>query len=83
MESESWSAAEQMTNFLEKCLILAAGTQPNPKEAHAMEVLREGAEVYCPDITDGAKLLYDAEAKEIQVETPRTIYRIAVRALER
>ena len=48
-----------------------------------MEVLREGAEIYCPDITDGANLLYDAEAKELQVETPRTIYRIAVRAVER
>ena len=83
MENETWSPAEQMTNFLEKCLILAAGTQPNPKEAHAMEVLREGAEIYCPDITDGAKLQYGMEANEIQVETPRTIYRIAVRAVER
>ncbi len=77
------SSRDNMVNFLEHCIMLAAG-DPGTSDGEAIrEALHRVADAFCPDLRSGAKTSYNVESDEIMVETPRALYYVSVRAVVR
>ena len=77
------NAHEDMTNFLEHCILVASGS-PQASDGEAIRHgLRLVAEAFCPDLLSGAITTYNVEADEITVETPNAIYYVSARAVMR
>jgi|tagenome__1003787_1003787.scaffolds.fasta_scaffold20794661_1 hypothetical protein len=69
--------------FLEHCLYLGAKSRLVNDGEDIHRAVEAVAEAFWPDLLERAQFQYNGETDEIEVETPKAYYYIAVRAVER
>jgi hypothetical protein len=77
--TESSNPANDVTNFIEDCLLVASSSPQAAAGPYIHKSLELVAEMYWPDLVVGAQTWFDGETEEIVVETETAAFRIKVR----